>query len=179
MWRLRFEVPTMSQIAEQSTVTFNMNDRGIFATTTRKLTAKVILHKRARLQNKILEARDEIAVWTRDLENLKRELETLNRPAVNEYIAEAERWKVEAERKAQQMLREYVGDEAYKVIQKNGYISFKAKDKLGYRVNRKGHVFRADKRLCIIRPSELPLPDFVVAALVNVREHPGKFRFRR
>jgi hypothetical protein len=174
-----FEVPTMSQTAEESTVTFNMNDRGIFATTTRKLTAKGILHKRARLQTLVLEARENVGYWNGEAERLTRELAELNRPTVNEYIAEAERRKVEAERRAQQILREYVGNEAYKAIQKNGYISFKAKDKLGYRINRKGHVFRGPKRLCIIRPSELPLPDFVIAALVNVRERPGRFPFRR
>jgi hypothetical protein len=169
----------MSQTAEQSTVTFNMNDRGIFATTTRKVTARGILHKRAHLQTLILDARKNVAYWCREVERLTKELAELNRPTVDKYIAEAERRKVEAERKAQQILREYVGENAYKAIQKNGYISFKAKDKLGYRINRKGHVFRGDKRLCIIRPSELPLPDFVIAALVNVREHPGKFPFRR
>ena len=169
----------MSQTVEQSAVAFTMNDRGIFATTTRKLTARSILHKRAHLQTLILHAREQLGYWNGEAERLTRELTELNRPTVNEYIAEAERRKGEAERKAQQILREYVGDEAYKTIQKNGHISFKAKDGLGYRINRKGHVFRGNKRLCIIRPSELPLPDFVIAALVNVREHPGKFPFRR
>jgi len=156
-----------------------INDRGVFAVRTRQVSPKAILHHRARLQSKILEAREQIVFWQKELKSLETELGEYNSPVVSNYMAQMEAMKDKAERRAQELLREFVGEIAYKQIQKKGSVAFTAKDGLKYRVNGKGHVFRGDRRLCIIRPSQLPLPDFVIAALVNVREQPNRFRFRR
>mgnify|MGYP001066681975 FL=1 len=157
----------------------SMNDRGIFSITHRKLSAKGILAKRSRLQHDIVEARERIQFWTTKLGKLSRTLRALNEPVVNQYLKQLEHRKAEAEKKAQELLRGYLGEENYKTLQSKGRLSFTAKDGLTYRVNRRGHVFRGDRRLCIIRPDDLPLPDFILTALVNVKEKPRRFPARR
>jgi hypothetical protein len=158
---------------------FSVNDKGLFSVKEKKLSLRGILGKRARIQSKILEAQEKLRHWQTELDGLQRELEALNSPVVNDWIQHMEQLKLGAEKKAQELLRGFVGELAYQKIQKQGYVNFTAKDGLHYKINRKGHVFRGEKQLCIIRPSELPLPDFVVAALVNVRESPRKFPLRR
>ncbi len=157
----------------------SISESGIFSIQSRRMTSKGILNHRSRLQHQIIEARQELAYWQKELARREAELTEYNRPIVDNYLRQLEEEKNRAERRAQQMLREFVGDVAYKRIQKHGSMAFTAKDGLKYRVNKRGHVFRGGKRLCIIKPSGLPLPDFVIAALVNVRENPKRFPFRR
>jgi len=156
-----------------------INERGVFSIQSRRMTAKGILNHRARLQTQILEARENLVYWQKEVTRREAELADYNKPIVDNYLQQMAEAKIVAEKKAQQMLREFVGDGAYKQIQKKGSIAFTAKDGLKYRVNSRGHVFRGGRRLCIIKPSDLPVPDFVIAALVNVRENPKRFPFRR
>ena len=156
-----------------------MNEKGLFLARERKMTARGIHNIRVRLQNDIIHARERSQFWTHEIEILKEDVKEINSPVVNDYLADLERTKHEAEAKSQQLLHDFIGEQAYKELLAVGKISFVGNDGLKYQVNSRGHVFRGGRRLCIIRPTELPLPDFVVAALVNVREHPNKFPFRR
>jgi len=156
-----------------------VNDRGFFIISRRKLTDKQIINKRRRLQDTIIQLRDEMILKQQRISKLEETLQLLNSPVVDEYIKDFQKKWREADEKAHALLKEYVGETAYQKIMKEGHLSFTAKDGMIYKIDREGKVYRKGSkgfnRLCIIRIKDLPLPDFIMSLLVNVKQNPRRF----
>lgn len=167
-----------------------INDRGMFETETYKLTPHGVTMRRNRIQKRILSLRRkvqdkevEIHEMQAEIEQEEKNLQLLNGPLIEAYLAKEKAAQEEIQRKAQDILKECIGEELYGKLQENKKIMFTAKDGMTYKIEDNGKVCRRVekewKQLCIIRPGNLPLPDFLLAMFVNLRENPAKYPFRR
>src|SRR5271157_4079684 len=109
-----------------------INNQGIYSVKSRRMTANGILNHRSRLQSSILAARHEMIFWQKEVTRLEGELTEYNKPIINNYLQQMKKEKMQAEAKAQQMLKDFLGHNAYATLQKNGHITFTAKDGLKY-----------------------------------------------
>jgi len=176
----------MSEISLEPNKKIAINDRGIFVLETTKLDVMGITKLRNSFQTRIVSLRMNIQDLERKISskkqqiaNLELALKQLNTPLVDELIAqETEKIRI-AKEKAEQLLKETVGSDVYDILQTRGFFKFQAKDGITYKVSKKGHVFRLQNKdwveLCVIRPSELPLPDFVLSLFLNIHEAMKKF----
>jgi vacuolar-type H+-ATPase subunit I/STV1 len=191
-WNMRGADNRMSEIVLSEYETIAINDRGIYSVRSEKLNVRQIQKRRRTLQSRIVNKRSriqdlqlEIKQLERQITSLEKQLEQLNSPIVQEFIRKEEEHQKEVQRKAQSLLHEVLGDSLYQKLENSKSFTFKANDGITYKIDRNGNVYRkvnkSFERLCIIRPSNLPLPDFILALFVNVREHPKKYglRFRR
>ncbi|MFA5714770.1 MAG: hypothetical protein WC998_03450 [Candidatus Paceibacterota bacterium] len=167
-----------------------INDRGVFEQETYMLTPYGITKRKHTVQLKIVRLRQQIQDKEMEIRNLKAEIEqeeknltTLNSPLVESFIAKEKAKQEEIHKKAQSILKECIGDELYTKLQANKKIIFTAKDNITYKIEDNGRVYRKVekeyKQLCIIKPGNLPLPDFLLAMFVNLRENPSKYPLRR
>ena len=161
---------------------------GIFIVGERKLSLSTFKARRTRLEGQILDLQDEqrnlecqIKKNSQTIQQLESELTTFNSPEAIEWMKRREhelvlqrerkrKAKQEANQRAKQFLREYIGEEQYNQLIKQGYIEFEGKDRRTYRIKKEGGLYRDGKRLCMIHPRNLPLPDFIVGILTTVKE---------
>jgi len=124
----------------------------------------------------------EISRNKRRIQDLEKELQALNSPTVVDYVKQEMAKRKQIELKAQQILRECIGNEEFEKLLTKGYLTFKAKDGLTYKITSKGSVYRKSgssfERLCIIKPQNLPLPDFILAVLTSIKQRPKRYRRR-
>ncbi len=166
-----------------------INDRGVYERQTILLSTKTIMKRRRLLQNRIVGHRGKIqdlqsSIVNKEAEikNLEEQLRFLNSDVVNEYLHRKQVDEQEIQFKAQTILRECIGDEIYNKLKEKKWVTFTAKDGLTYKLEEKGKIYRKVnndwKLLCIIKPQSLPLPDFLLALFVSVKENPTKYRLR-
>lgn len=167
-----------------------INDRGVYEQETWKLTPYGITDRRRRLQLRIVRLRqklqdEEIKILElkKTIEQEEKNIATLSSPIVETFIANEKAKQDEIQRKAQAILKECIGEELYAKLQEQKKIIFTAKDNITYKIEENGRVYRKIEKewklLCIIRPSNLPLPDFLLAMFINLRENPQKYPLRR
>ena len=174
----------MSEIFRQVEV----RPEGIFLINEKKLSLSSFKAQRNRIESQILELNDSQRVHEIELkknslliQHLEQELTTFNTPEaigwqrfMEQKLADERerklREKQEANRRAKQLLCEYLGKEKYAELMKTGKISFEGKDGRAYQVTKNGVLLHNKKRLCMIHPRNLPLPDFVVGILTTVKE---------
>jgi hypothetical protein len=173
-------------------MSLEFDNQGIFIVEKRFLSLLQIQNRKHHIEQQIIRIRDDIAELRLQISNKEKklqlselELKQLSTPEVNAYVDKLKRERAEAHEKALALMREVLGNELFGELQNKKWCSFTAKDGGLYKITSQGYVFRRInnewKKLCIIRPKELPLPDFVLAALINVREKPKQYnlRFRR
>jgi len=85
-----------------------------------------------------------------------------------------------AQLNAEQIMLEFFGQDAHdKFMEERQYI-FGAKDGETYKITPEGTVFKQKDHewepICLIRPRELPLPDFIVAAITSVKTQPERYQ---
>jgi len=180
----------MSELNLNENKKIAINDRGIYVVETRKLYPLSITKLRKKIQKRILGLRAEI----QDLQieqnrkeqqiiSLEQKLKELSTPLVDSLIEQEKERLKRIREKAQELLKETVGEEVYAVLQEKGYFKFTAKDNITYKITKHGGIYRKCgkewKQLCIIKPSDLPLPDFILSLFINIREHPKKYSLRR
>jgi len=167
-----------------------INDRGVFEQETCMLTPYGISKRRRTLQLKIVRLTQSIQDKEIEIHNTKLEIEQeeknlaiLNSPIVESFLAKEKIKQEEIQNKAQTILKDCIGEEFYSKLQQNKKIVFTAKDNITYKIENNGKVYRKIEKdwklLCIIRPKNLPLPDFLLAMFVNLRENPAKYPLRR
>jgi len=167
-----------------------VNDRGVFVSETYRLTALGIVKTRKRVQGQILACRRRIQdkqIEIRDLEkqivNLEEQVKTLHSPLVEAFIEKDRREKEEIQQKSQAILHELIGDKLFEELELKRRIIFEAKDNMTYKIEINGRIYRKVNKkweqLCIIRPKELPLPDFLLSLFISIRENPKSYRLRR
>jgi hypothetical protein len=168
-----------------------VNDRGIFEQESPQLVPLSTLSKRRRqLERRILWLRGAIqdaeistVERKRELAEAEEQRRFMDSSVIQGYIAKEKQRLVDIQAKAQAVLKECIGDELYAKLQEQKRIIFTATDNLTYKIENNGRVYRRVEKewklLCIIRPQNLPLPDFLLAMFVNLREHPTKYPLRR
>jgi hypothetical protein len=160
-----------------------INENGLFWQSQYPVSIPQIKHRRTKLQRLVEDTKLEQRQLAEKLSYYERELASLKTPEIDKIIERIEREKAEALQRATDFLKECVGNTNFEELQQKGVLKFRAKDNMLYQIKRSGTIYRRDerqwKRLCLIRPQMLPLPDFVLAALINVREHPEKYVLRR
>lgn len=161
---------------------------GIYLIKEKELTLGSFRANRTRLENQIMEIQNaqrqheiELKDNAKLLQSLEHQLSTFNsieaikwerymKQKLADEREQKNREKQEANNKAKQLLREYLGDESYTILMKKGKISFTGNDGRPYQVTKKGELLRDNKRLCMIHPRNLPLPDFIIAIMTTVKE---------
>lgn len=161
---------------------------GVFLINEKKLTLGSFRRQRTRIENRILELQNSQRYHERELKQNAHLIQHLEQELVSFNSSEALEWemlmeqkkaeererkiqeKQEANRRAKQLLHDYLGSESYAELMKKGKISFEGRDGRTYQVTKKGVLLRNGKRLCMIHPRNLPLPDFIVSIITTVKE---------
>jgi len=166
-----------------------IDEKGVYLIKTQKLTPRQIADKRRRIESRIAyyyrknqEQADLIERNKKRIQNLEAQRIELNDPMVTSIINAYVEKRRFAQMKAEEFLEEFLGKEVYDELKKNRCITFISKDKMTYKIDLKGNMYRKRgsdfERLCLIRPRDLPLPDFIASAITTVKEQPHSFRRR-
>ena len=174
---------------ERETIEFREDK--VFYVKRRPLNERMIRSRITRIRNKIRTIeRDSTRLSNvlneknRQIEMLQEQLRSLTSPEVEEYIRRERDLKQAILNRSLDLLREYLGEEAFAVLESKGFILFQDERGQSYKVNARGRVFKKDqfdhyRELCVIRPN-LPVPDIVISVMTAVRNDPSRFRnFRR
>jgi len=125
-----------------------------------------------------------------EIDTLDEQILALNSDECKKTLAEAEQKKQLdvlrrhiAQLNAEQIMLEFFGQDAHdKFIEERQFI-FDAKDGETYKITPEGTVFKQKENewqpICLIRPHELPLPDFIVAAITSVKTQPEVYQPQR
>lgn len=161
---------------------------GIYLIKEKELTLGSFRANRTRLENLIMSIQNEQRHHEKELKNNAKLIQSLEHQLITFNSPEAIQWeqfmtqklaeereqkkqeKLEANNKAKQLLRDYLGNESYSILMKKGKINFTGNDGRPYQVTKKGELLRDSKRLCMIHPRNLPLPDFIIAIMTTVKE---------
>jgi len=158
---------------------------GIFRVKYHKLNVQAIRSLRSRWINETFKLRREIASLNRQI-NAKKKMIQQKEQMVNKLTEEeiSKLIQIEAENqrrieeKANQFLRQAIGEIAFNELQEKGEFLFPALDGKTYRIKKNGEL-QVDGgkfwyRCCYIKPSTLPLPD-IIASVFNSLKHSKRF----
>lgn len=178
----------MNDVNEESR-RLEVTPEGVFIVSSRKLLRlRSLKARKTRLEGQILRLHQEQRYHMAQIEannkktgELELELSTFNSPEILAWIERRERQlaeeregkreeRKEANQRARHFLREYIGEEAYAKLRKQGFLEFEGGDRRAYRIDSKGQLYRGGSRVCVIHPRSLPLPDFIVSVLTTVKE---------
>ena len=100
----------------------------------------------------------------------------LNSPEFQKWLDEQRMDEVQAYAKAEHFMREYLGLKVYARLMEQGELVFEVQEET-WKITRYGLVYRKEGEqfnpVCVVRPKELPIPDFVVSALTTLKENPN------
>jgi len=125
-----------------------------------------------------------------EINNINKQILALNSPECKKIIEETEQKKQLdlikrhiAQLNAEQIMLEFFGQDVHdRFLEEREYV-FEANDGVTYKIIPEGTVFRQKDNdwepLCLIRPRELPLPDFIVSAIVSIKNQPETYQLRR
>ena len=172
----------------EDTRKIELTPEGVFVVGFKKLSLSALKARKTRLEGEILRLhrrqrslKNQIDSNNNTIKELEFELVTFNSPEVEKWVQEKEKElalekerkrqeKIVANQRAKTFLREYIGEEAYAQLRKEGSIKFTGRDGRTYEIDRKGTLYRGSSRVCVIHPRNLPLPDFIVSVLTTVKE---------
>jgi len=162
---------------------WEVTPRGIYLVSRRLARPSWITARRRDLQENILSLTVQLKTIREKIEAKERLLRQLNSRKVNNHVKRMLRKEEIMKEKSQKLLRHFIGSVAYAALQRQKFITYTNKDGFTFRIYRDGGIFRKDaigfQELCIIRPKDLPLPDFIISMLVNLRQNSKRFRERR
>jgi len=164
----------------------------------RRFSKRVVEEEVARINHKVAlikRKKDQLDVrsqaFQREIDSLNKQLLALTSESVKalleEELREEEKRKIEkhlAYLNAEQIMKEFFSPAAYEQFMMEGEHVFLANDGHAYKIIRTGTVFREETKdgtqtwipVCLIRPRELPLPDFIVAAITSVKNQPQAYQ---
>jgi len=179
----------MSELEINESQKISINDRGMYLIETHVLNSLQIAKRRKTIQTRIISLRTRIQDSKLNIQRMERNIQTfeeqlkiLTSPLAQAIIKREEDKRLAIYQKAQALLEESLGSSTYQALQEHGSFTFVAEDNITYKIDKTGRVFRKNNKqfeqLCIIRPSNLPLPDFILALFINIREHPTRYKIR-
>lgn len=156
-----------------------VNDRGVFLTQSKRLSARQVRTLRNRCERETATHRQEIENKRADIAHLEQRLKALavfheqaNSPAVEAYLKQADEEARQVKERAEKFLRDTIGDDLYAQLKRRSYIEFDSSGR-HFKMYRSGKTWEKDgttwKWFCVIRPSDLPLPDYTAAVFANVQ----------
>jgi hypothetical protein len=159
---------------------------GIYRVRYKRMTPSQLKAMRTRTRNEVTELRRKLnhhLLVARELdlklEDLERILNESESPDVEAFLERWEESKEEAEARAEQYLKEFLGDDGYEEFRERGWLELE--DRYGdlWRVRANGETYKwvegGLKRVCIVRPRGLPLPDHVVSVITSIQESPENY----
>ena len=163
---------------------------GIHRVRYKMLTPAQLKAMRTRLQGKLRKLRREHGYHADkareigfDIAGVERLLEECNKPEIDEFL---ERWadkKAEAEARAEEFLREFLGDEGYADFKRLGWLKLEDRNGDTWKVEADGSAYKfvegGFKRICIVRSRGLPLPDHIISVVTSIRERPDNYSRER
>src|SRR5207245_1218757 len=111
----------MAQIGKQ---TLEIESDGLYRIVKLPVKPEGIIARKSRLERKLLELDHEIRSLQEQVAKLKPELDFYNSVAVQEILAKEKIRKEEAEIKAQELLRQYIGAENFDKLKQKKYLYF-------------------------------------------------------
>jgi len=173
---------------KEDTRKIELTPEGVFVVGLKHLSLSGLKSRKTRLEGEILRLHrrqrsleTQIKNNSKTIINLERELATFNSLEISQWVLEEERKialererqrqeKILANQRAKVFLREYIGEETYTQLMKEGSVKFTGRDGRTYKITSKGILYRGSSRVCVIHPRNLPLPDFIVSVLTTVKE---------
>jgi len=148
-----------------------------------------LIKLRKRLSNLDRRRADYVFKVDEEIKNVKGEIKicedqllVLNSPEFQKWLDEQRVDEVEAYAKAEDLMREYLGLETYARLIEQGELIFEVQHET-WKITSHGLVYRKQGEefspVCVIRPKELPVPDFIVSALTTLKENPESIIQRR
>jgi len=170
-------------MAEKKKREIAVSDRGVFLVESRRLTSSQIKRLRSRVRSDISSLKAKMRHLYYELRRVEYEVEEkekllkqLESPIIKQYI-EGEKDRRE---KAEELLKEYLGESKFKQWREKGGLWFQTPDGAYYHLNREGvleiHADGKWRRVCVVRPRGLPLEDYVVAVLESLKQDPKEFK---
>jgi DNA-binding transcriptional MerR regulator len=160
---------------------------GVYRVIYKRMTPALLKAMRTRTKGKVTKLRskrdyhvDLARELGLELEDLKRQLEEYNKPEVDAYIEKWESQKIDADERAEQYLREFLGDQRYANFKRSGWIAFEDKNGDQWRVHTNGETYKwvdgSLKQVCIIKKSGLPDADHLISVITSIRNRPESYQ---
>lgn len=115
-----------------------------------------------------------------ELKDVVRQLEEYNKPEVDAYIEKWESQKADADERAEQYLREFLGDQGYADFKRSSWIDFEDRNGDHWRVHADGKTYKwmegGPKRVCILKQGGLPAADHLVSVITSIRNRPESYQ---
>jgi len=121
---------------------------------------------------------ENIKAKIKDCEN---QLLILHSPEFQKWLDDQREEEVLAYAKAEDFLMNYIGLEAYAELMEKDELVFESITHEIFKITRFGLVYKQNELkqfhpVCMIKPKQLPLPDFIVSALTTLKENPNLWR---
>ena len=160
---------------------------GVYRVLYRRMTPSQLKAMRTRTKGKITKLRskrdyhiDLARELDLELRDVERQLEEYNKPEVDAYMEKWESQKAEAEERAEQYLREFLGDEGYADFRRLGWVEFEDRNGDQWRVMEDGKTYKwmdgGLKQICILNKSGLPKADHLVSVITSIRHRPESYK---
>lgn len=160
---------------------------GVYRVVFKRLNPSQLRGMRTRTKNKISKLRrerdyriDVARGLDIEIREMERVLEEFNKPEVDAYMEKWESQKAESEERAEEYLREFLGEEGYADFKRRGWVDFADKNGEQWRVHSDGTAYRwmegGPKQVCIIEQSDLPEADRVVSVITSIRHRPESYQ---
>lgn len=113
-----------------------------------------------------------------EIEECKDHLVVLHSEEFQQWINEQRQDEVEAYANAEHFMKEHLGLDAYAQLMEKGELIFEAEEKT-FKITRYGLFYERQENgefrpRCVVRPRELPLPDYVVSVLETIKHEPKR-----
>lgn len=156
-----------------------VNDRGVFLTQSKRLSARQVRALRNRCERETATHRQEIENKRAEIAHLEQRLKALavfheqaNSPAVEAFLKQADEEARMVKMRAEKFLHDTIGDQLYVRLKRRGHVEFDSGGR-HFKLYRSGKIWEKDgvgwRSFCVIRPTDLPLPDYAAAVFANVQ----------
>ena len=157
--------------------------QGVYRVDYHKLNIRSLKNHRSRLITENGKIRRKLASLRRQIEDLRVNLQknesmlgqltTEKLDAVLEIERERQR---QAQEKANQFLKNYIGEKPFKTLQEKGEFVFIGGDGKEYRIKKDASLWQSTHgywyKMCVIHPKDLPLPDIIASVFTTVKNDP-------
>lgn len=113
-----------------------------------------------------------------EIEECKDHLVVLHSEEFQQWINDQRQDEVEAYANAEHFMQEHLGLDVYAQLMEKGELIFEVEEKT-FKITRYGLFYERQENgefrpKCVVRPKELPLPDFVVSVLETIKHDPKR-----
>lgn len=160
---------------------------GVYRVLYKRMTPRQLRAMRTRTKGKITKLRskrdyhiDMARTLNFELGDLERLLEEYNKPEVDAHMEKWESQKSEAKERAEQYLREFLGDKGYADFKRLGWARVEDSNGDQWRVMADGKAYKwiegRLERICILKQSGLPDADHLVSVITSIRHRSESYQ---